>query len=101
MEALKETIPIFEAKEKSDILICTVRACLASQEGQLNENEDGTENFNDMALAELIAHAKADLDYQKILDADTKSFANYQETIPLSPSTVIGMLWQLNRHYQD
>ena len=54
-----------------------------------------------MALAELIAHAKADLDYQKILDADTKSFANYQETIPLSPSTVIGMLWQLNRHYQD
>ena len=54
-----------------------------------------------MALAELIAHAKADLDYQKILDADTKSFANYQETIPLSPSVLIGKRWQLNRNYQN
>ena len=91
---------VFDAEEKPDILICTMHACLASQDGQLNRNKEGTENVNDLAMAELMTHAKADQDYQKILDA-VHSLNNYQKTILLSHTAVIGMRCLLNLNYQN
>ena len=106
--------PVFEAEEKSDILICTVRACLASQEGQPNRNEGGSENVNDLALVELIAHAKADQDYQKVLDAvhrhkdlrqlprdhPAQSSRSYWDSLAVEPELPGLILYRSTYHFQ-